>query len=260
MANEVALSLTLAANAANSAASIRIAGNLSFGNNNVISNVQDVGTSAELLISGDVVGPWTLLLVRNQDTTNFVELFTDSGATKKIAKLLAGQFAVLFGPETLSIYAKADTATCKVGVVGIENVVGTLVATRPLNTAASGTAVAFVSLSFTKDGHTISRAHEFTVADVLGVGSKPITFDDGGTVRAWADALPPATTSGLLLARLTENQAMDLAATTAGADVFGALPYVNSFVFMPLNGTSAPFPVVQEASGEGVLEVIAVNL
>lgn len=79
----------------------------------VSSRIQIVGTSAELLNLGDLVGTPTLLVIKHSDTSNFVEVALDSGMTKKIAKIIVGRFAV-FAPTTGTLYIRANTAPVNV--------------------------------------------------------------------------------------------------------------------------------------------------
>ena len=84
-----------------------------------VSTVQNIGTAAELLALGDISGVPAMLLVRNLDTANYVELALDSGMTQKFAKLLFGQFALL-PPSVAAIYARANTAAVNCQILAIE--------------------------------------------------------------------------------------------------------------------------------------------
>lgn len=84
----------------------------------MITNVQAVGTDAEALLLGDV-SSLGFVFVRNLDATNFVELSLESDGSSPFAKLLAGEFAV-FPAATATMYAIADTAGCNVQVVAVE--------------------------------------------------------------------------------------------------------------------------------------------
>lgn len=85
----------------------------------MISNVQIVGTSAEAIVLGDVstIG---YIMLKNMDATNFVEIALDSGvSTQKFSKIPAGGFAI-FPASTATMYAKADTANVNLFVAAIE--------------------------------------------------------------------------------------------------------------------------------------------
>src|SRR3990167_10134688 len=76
-------------------------------------NVQAVGTSEEAILLGDVAagGYW---FVQNQDSTNFVELRSGTGATDFI-KLLAGEWAIFrLSADASAPFAIADTSACNV--------------------------------------------------------------------------------------------------------------------------------------------------
>ena len=81
---------------------------------------QSIGTSAEQLDFAGEIGTLGYLMVKNEDSTNFVELALDSGvSTQKFAKLRAGEF-IVFPPSTATLYAKADTSACVVSIVALE--------------------------------------------------------------------------------------------------------------------------------------------
>ena len=73
------------------------------------SNTQNIGTTQEVLVTGDLATAGYGLFI-NLDATNFVEIGIVSGGTfYPTIKLLPGQIA-LAPLATLAIYAKADTA------------------------------------------------------------------------------------------------------------------------------------------------------
>jgi len=78
----------------------------------LLKNVQNIGTSAELLVVGDV-SPVKKVYVRNMDTTNYVEVALDSGMTNKFAKLEAGDWMWL-PASTGTLYLRANTAAVNV--------------------------------------------------------------------------------------------------------------------------------------------------
>lgn len=86
--------------------------------NNLISNVQEVGTSNEAVLLGDVSATGMCVFLKNLDETNYVEIFSDSGNTNLISKLTAGKPCVLW-PNAV-IYARANTAPCNLAVVACE--------------------------------------------------------------------------------------------------------------------------------------------
>ena len=76
-------------------------------------NVQNVGTSEEAILLGDVA-PGGYVLIQNLDTTNFVSLRQATGAANFI-KLLAGEWAVFrMSADTTAPFAIADTAAVNV--------------------------------------------------------------------------------------------------------------------------------------------------
>ena len=84
--------------------------------------VQAIGTAAHEAIDLGDVGTVGLVMFRNLDATNFVEIgIDDGGAFVPIHKLLKGESA---GPFRLAagvvLYAKADTAAVKIDRVILE--------------------------------------------------------------------------------------------------------------------------------------------
>ena len=117
MANEISVSASLSVS--KGGASISATGTVSFtmSGDQMLSNVQIIGTAAEAITVGDVATIGYVFL-KNMDATNFVEVALDSGvSTQKIAKILAGGIA-LFPASTATLYAKADTANVNL-LVGI---------------------------------------------------------------------------------------------------------------------------------------------
>lgn len=81
--------------------------------------IQDVGTSEEAMILGDVAAP-NFCFIRNLDATNYVEVYTGTGGTAML-KLLAGEAHIFrFGSGVTAPYIKANTAACKVEYVIVD--------------------------------------------------------------------------------------------------------------------------------------------
>jgi hypothetical protein len=114
MANEISINLTAAVNDSGNSVSGTATYSANF-SGNFIGNEQTVGTTAEVVQFGDVTTP-VIVLVKNLDTTNFIQVDSISTMANFPQKLHPGQGCLLL-PETGTIYCKADTATCKVLVV-----------------------------------------------------------------------------------------------------------------------------------------------
>ena len=84
----------------------------------VSSRIQTIGTSAEAVNLGDIIGTPLFLVIKHTDTANFVEVALDVGMTKKIAKIIVGRFA-LFVPTTGTLYIRANTAPVNVLVFAV---------------------------------------------------------------------------------------------------------------------------------------------
>lgn len=119
MANEIYKTATVRAN--KNGARIEFSGtkNIDMSGDDLVSATQVIGTSSETLDLGDVTGAPGVLVVKNLDTTNFVELGGDSGLTVFKIKIIAGDFAVI-QPTSGTIYAKADTADVRVQILSAE--------------------------------------------------------------------------------------------------------------------------------------------
>lgn len=83
-------------------------------------NTQTIGTTTEqITLPLDLSGTPSWLLLKNIDATNFIEVGLNTPVTQIFAKLLKGQ-SLLIPPGTATLYAKADTAGCKMLVIATE--------------------------------------------------------------------------------------------------------------------------------------------
>ena len=119
MANETQLNLTLSNNKSGVFISGTVGLSITMAGTNSISSVQNIGTATEVLVIGDVttIG---YLMVKNLDTTNYVELDLNTPvAGTAFCKLLPGEACIIPTRQTV-IYAKANTAACDCLVLAIE--------------------------------------------------------------------------------------------------------------------------------------------
>jgi len=120
MASEISAAVSL--NASKGGATVTASGTKTadMAGDQMITNVQAVGTSSEALVLGDVT---TLgyLLIKNLDATNYVEVASDTafGASDIISKLLAGDIMLVKSPVA-TLYVKANTAACNISVTAVE--------------------------------------------------------------------------------------------------------------------------------------------
>ena len=84
---------------------------------NALYNLQNIGTSAEAIVLGDVVPGY--IAFKNLDVTNFVIIGNDNAVATVVAKLLPGQ-GVILPTSNATWYAKADTAECVLLVFGVD--------------------------------------------------------------------------------------------------------------------------------------------
>ena len=81
-----------------------------------LDTIISVGTAAETVPKGDI-GTWGFVYMKNLDSTNFVEGGDDADSPSM--KMLAGEpFLGRWNATNISL--KADTATCRVRVLGLE--------------------------------------------------------------------------------------------------------------------------------------------
>lgn len=83
----------------------------------MINNVQIVGTSQEAINIGDITTP-SYIICKNLDPTNFIQIGADPLAAEYLTKLLPGQIT-LFPANQAVVYAKASVE-CKMLVLAIE--------------------------------------------------------------------------------------------------------------------------------------------
>jgi len=118
MAKEIGISLSISIqkNGAGASGTLSISPDLT--GELILQNVQNIGTSAEAVTLGDITTAGQVF-IKNLDATNFVEVFLDSGGTQRIAKLRPG-YGMYIPFEGTALYAKANTASCKIQVVASE--------------------------------------------------------------------------------------------------------------------------------------------
>ena len=118
MAREITASASLTASKGGASVSASAAITNDMAGDQMLTNVQNIGTSAEALVLGDIttIG---FLFVKNLDATNYVEVDSVNTLDEFPQKLLPGEF-VLLKPQTTTIYAKANTAACNVLVQAVE--------------------------------------------------------------------------------------------------------------------------------------------
>lgn len=116
MANELSIStltISFAKSGSPSVSATPAALSITVSGAQIMDNVQNVGTTEEAVLLGDVAsgGYW---FVQNLDSTNFVELRSGTGATDFI-RLNAGEWAIFrTSADASAPYAIADTSACNV--------------------------------------------------------------------------------------------------------------------------------------------------
>ena len=80
--------------------------------------VQEVGTSEEVLAQGADLGTPGYMFIKNLDATNYVEVGSTTGVYD--IKLKAGEFAI-YRHNSATVYTKANTGACNVAYLLIED-------------------------------------------------------------------------------------------------------------------------------------------
>lgn len=121
MANEISITLAVKVLKGSYAETFNYTGFVSQAAAGAASGVQTVGTSEENLDSGDVANNG-LLILRNLDSTNFVDYgMSDAGTMKAVGRIKAGECAMLRVKPAVTVRLKADTASCSVQYLFLEN-------------------------------------------------------------------------------------------------------------------------------------------
>ncbi len=84
-----------------------------------IDNIQNIGTSWELLVFGDI-GTLGEVALQNLDETNYVELALANDDSGIFAVLRPSTGAAVIPLATKTVYAKAHTGACNVALLAAE--------------------------------------------------------------------------------------------------------------------------------------------
>lgn len=118
MANEIQVSIAFQATKNGATAGGTYSGTLTMSGDQLISNVQIIGTSNEAITLGDVTATGVRIMLKNLDATNYVEIFSDSGNANLISKIPATE-SIYIQPNA-AIYARANTSSINLLVVAVE--------------------------------------------------------------------------------------------------------------------------------------------
>lgn len=118
MSNEIYCQTQLSATKAGVTSTLNSSFNLDLTSDERFQQVQEIGTSNESLNIGaaEITTP-KIMALKNLDATNFVDIYLDSGSLQHIARLTAGQTALIPLPPSPAYYAKADTAAVELQVL-----------------------------------------------------------------------------------------------------------------------------------------------
>lgn len=120
MANEISAAITLSASKGGATVAATGSKTADMAGDQMIDNVQIIGTASEAIALGDVATPGYILF-KNLDATNFVSIsvLATAVAATSFTKLLPGDIALIKAVGT-QITAIADTASVNLRVVAIE--------------------------------------------------------------------------------------------------------------------------------------------
>ena len=118
MASEINLTVSIRCSKSGATVSATASDVINMTGDDMIYDTQVIGTSAEALTWGEVTGAPKYAFIQNLDTTNFVTVGFTNPPTEM--KILAGE-CLLIPPTTATIYAKADTAACRVVKCAMES-------------------------------------------------------------------------------------------------------------------------------------------
>ena len=119
MANELYYAIELTARKGGATVSHSTSGNTTMTGDDMTQATQVIGTTSEVIDFGEITGAPSMVLIRNLEATNFVEIGGDSGLTIFKLKILAGK-SILISPSSATMYGKADTAAARIQVIAVE--------------------------------------------------------------------------------------------------------------------------------------------
>lgn len=120
MANEIYNSSTLTANKGGVSVSQTASETITMDGDDMVQGTQVIGTSWEAIDWGEITGAPRRVQLKNLDATNFVDLATANDDSGVFGILDANGGTASFRPKVATIYAKADTAACRVSRVAVE--------------------------------------------------------------------------------------------------------------------------------------------
>lgn len=116
MANEINTNISVSVNVSGQSAGGNASGYSDL-TTAFIGNEQIIGTAFEPIDLGPDLGSNPIFIfIKNLDSTNFVTIDNDNVSTNFPQKVLPGKGIYLMPTSITSVYAKADTAPCKIFV------------------------------------------------------------------------------------------------------------------------------------------------
>lgn len=114
MANEVQVQLSFRASKGGATISFQDNFRQDMAGDDLTNQTQLIGTgTAELVDFGEISAPYTQIIIKNLDPTNYVVIYSSAAETGLGLKIPAGKFA-LFSTDDQPIYAKADGAAVRI--------------------------------------------------------------------------------------------------------------------------------------------------
>ncbi len=120
MANEITYTASLSASKSGATISSgTLSDTVSMTGGDVLATTQNIGTSNEQIDVSSITGDCRII-IKNLDSTNYVEIFKDNGNSHLLSKLSAGEHCLLTQVPSASLYARANTAACDVMIWACE--------------------------------------------------------------------------------------------------------------------------------------------
>ena len=117
MAKELKITITTEYQKGNSTTLSRTLGpkKITVAGNPRAGNIVSVGTSEEVIPLGEVTAAAAMIVGKNLDDTNYIEIRDASGASNDVVQVKAGEsFCFRFGSDVTTPYWIANTAACLV--------------------------------------------------------------------------------------------------------------------------------------------------
>lgn len=119
MANEITQSVQIKASKGGASVSFDNRAFFDMTGINMIQGTQTIGTMPELIDFGGIAGSPRFVVIKNLDSSNFVNIAGNDTMSGLNIKILPNDCCV-FHPQSADVYAQADGASCLIQILAIE--------------------------------------------------------------------------------------------------------------------------------------------